>query len=228
MPPPAGGDAAAMVQRMLATLHAVIAAAAEIRGNEPTVHIPGQTNYVDWDMPRGAGIAAVDDDALPESPAGLIFGPLAAGNGLVVPASPGYAPLAGLLVEALHESGVPDRVLALALEDSLLSLAAGPLQFAATDLGLGATRELHVVLAVTHESEGQDWVKALISVADGLAPGEHGFLRQFALPRTVAVRTLRHGAQLDLPSADGRDDGSSSAETRAASPSAGPRPAIRR
>ena len=94
---------------------------------------------------------------------------------------------------------MPDHVLVLAPGESLLPLAAGPLQFAATDLGLGATRRLHGVLSVTHESEGQDWVKALISVADGLAPGEPGFLRQFALPRTVAVRTLRHGAQLDLP-----------------------------
>ncbi len=141
----------------------------------------------------------MDDSAPPENLAGLIFGPLAAGNGLVVWVSSGYVPLAGLLVEALRGSGVPDHVLALAPGEGLLPLACGPLQFAATDLGLGATRQLHRVLAVTHESEDQDWVKALISVADGLAPGESGFLRQFALLRTVAVRTLRQGAQLDLP-----------------------------
>lgn len=205
MPPLAGGNAAAMVQRMLATISAVIATTAEIGSDQRTVHIPGQTNHVNWDLPRGAGIAAVDDGAPPESLAGLIFGPLAAGNGLVVSASPGYGPLAELLVEALLVSGVPEIALAQAPGESLLPLAAGPLQFAATDLGVSATRQLHGVLAVTHESEGQDWVKALISVADGLAPGEPGFLRQFALPRTVAVRTLRHGAQLDLPSADGRD-----------------------
>ena len=199
MAPLVRGDAAAVIQRMLATIDAVIGTAAEISGNQRTVHIPGQTNCLNWDLPRGSGIAAVDDGAPPESLAGLIFGPLAAGNGLVVSVSSGYAPLAGLLVEALHGSGVPDHVLVLAPGESLLPLADGPLQFAATDLGLGATRRLHGVLAATHESEGQDWVKALISVADGLAPGEPGFLRQFALPRTVAVRTLRHGAQLDLP-----------------------------
>ena len=53
-------------------------------------------------------------------------------------------------------------------------------------------------LGVTEEDAGQRWLKALISIDDGLRPGEPGFLRQFALPKTVAIRTLRHGADLEL------------------------------
>jgi hypothetical protein len=44
--------------------------------------------------------------------------------------------------------------------------------------------------------DGQRWIKALLTLDDGPAPGESGFLRRFALPKTIAVRTLRHGADL--------------------------------
>jgi hypothetical protein len=41
-------------------------------------------------------------------------------------------------------------------------------------------------------------LKALLSPLDGAQPGEAGFLRRFALPKVVAIRTLRHGADLAL------------------------------
>ena len=44
--------------------------------------------------------------------------------------------------------------------------------------------------------EGQRWIKALLTAEDGPAPDGAGFLRRFALPKTIAVRTLRHGADL--------------------------------
>ena len=81
---------------------------------------------------------------------------------------------------------------------SVEELAAGPVHFAAIDLPLEDTRALYQVLGRTEEQVGQQWLKALISIADGPIPGEPGFLRLFAHPKTVAVQTLRHGADLEL------------------------------
>ena len=53
--------------------------------------------------------------------------------------------------------------------------------------------------------EGQRSLKGLLSPLDGAQPGEPGFLRRFAWPKMVAVRTLRHGADLALEAADGVD-----------------------
>ncbi len=52
--------------------------------------------------------------------------------------------------------------------------------------------------ADTMEHGEQRGLKALISVDDGPRPGETGFLRLFAHPKTVAVRTLHHGAELEI------------------------------
>jgi hypothetical protein len=41
-------------------------------------------------------------------------------------------------------------------------------------------------------------VKSLLSPLDGPQPGEPGFVRRFVWPVVLAVRTLRHGADLDL------------------------------
>lgn len=75
-------------------------------------------------------------------------------------------------------------------------LAAGPLEFVATDLSLEETRAIYRALGVV--ATGQSCLKALIATAEGPLPGETGFLRQFALPKTIAIRTLRHGADLEL------------------------------
>ena len=65
-------------------------------------------------------------------------------------------------------------------------------------MGLEATQRVHARLGVPREDEGQKWLKALISMDEGPRPGEPGFLRLFALPKTVSIRTLRHGADLEL------------------------------
>ena len=103
--------------------------------------------------------------------------------------------------QALHEAGVPEaslRVLERGGPGVALALAEEKFHFAVTDMGLSETQAVNERLAATDEEHGQTWLKALISMPDSLQPGEPEFLRSFALPRTVAIRTLRHGADLKL------------------------------
>ncbi len=65
-------------------------------------------------------------------------------------------------------------------------------------MALRAARQVYERLAETRETLGQNWIKALINMNDGPRPGEVGFLRLFALPKTVVINTLRHGADLEL------------------------------
>ena len=76
------------------------------------------------------------------------------------------------------------------------SLADDFFHFAVTDMGLEATQRVYERLSVTREEEGQRWLKALVSMDDGPRPGEAGFLRLFAIPKTIGIRTLRHGADM--------------------------------
>jgi RHH-type proline utilization regulon transcriptional repressor/proline dehydrogenase/delta 1-pyrroline-5-carboxylate dehydrogenase len=192
-------EIASLAERTLEVVSTVLAAAPEISRPQPTVEIPGQTNFVRWDTPRGVGIAAVDEGSDPAALASLIFGPLLAGNGLLVATSSGPDRVAQVIVECLTRSGVPREVVALAPPGaSLTSLAASLIHFAAVDLALEPTQALYRVLGVTEEEKGQRWLKALISASDSIAPGEPGFLKLFAHPKAVAVRTLRHGADLEL------------------------------
>jgi RHH-type transcriptional regulator, proline utilization regulon repressor / proline dehydrogenase / delta 1-pyrroline-5-carboxylate dehydrogenase len=192
-------EAASLVERMLEVVSTVLAGAPEISGPQPTVEIPGETNFVRWDTPRGVGIKAVDEGSDPAILASLIFGPLLAGNGLLIATSSGPERVARVIAECLIRSGVPREVAGLAPPGaSLTTLAASPIHFAAVDLALGPTRDLYRTLGVTEEEKGQRWLKALISMSDSIAPGEPGFLRLFAHPKAVAVQTLRHGADLEL------------------------------
>ncbi|MFQ6029875.1 MAG: aldehyde dehydrogenase family protein, partial [Dehalococcoidia bacterium] len=189
-------DPAARIREVVAE---VLGAVDEIALRQPTLEIPGQTNLVRWDTPRGIGLVAVDDGADPSILAALIFAALLAGNGVVALAWDRLYPVAGWLVDQLWQAGVPEEVLALAPANTPpATVAAGPVNFAAADLKIEATRTLYQVLGITNEEEGQRWLKALISMDEGIRPGEPGFLRQFALPKAVAVRTLRHGADLEL------------------------------
>ena len=193
-----GEKASRLVTRTLETVASVLASAPEI-SPQSTVEIPGQTNFVLWDTPRGVGITAVGQEPDPATLLGLIFGPLLAGNGLLVAAGPRSKPVVQVVLDALRSSGVPQDVLDLAPPDvSVAELAGDPVQFAAVDLSLEDTRALYQVLGRTQEQDGQQWLKALISVADGPLPGEPGFLRLFAHPKAVAIQTLRHGADLEL------------------------------
>jgi acyl-CoA reductase-like NAD-dependent aldehyde dehydrogenase len=185
--------------RTLETVGKVLAALPEISEVQPTLEIPGQTNFMRWDTPRGVGLALVDDGADPANLAALIFGPLLAGNGLIIASGPGPRAAAQLMVDCLIDSGVPEEVVSLAptgLQPAVL--AAGPINFAGVDLTREGTQAVYRVLGVTREEAGQIWLKALISLTEGPRPGDIGFLRWFALPKTIAVKTLRHGADLEL------------------------------
>ena len=192
------GDAAAAV-RTQDVIARVLAAAPEIAEPQPTVAVPGQKSYLQWETARGIGIAAVDDGSDPATLAGLLYGPLLAGNGLVVSVTSGARGVAELLVKGLHRAGVPRDLLALAPAGTPLeAIAAGPVHFAAVDLAPSRVRTLYRALGVIDEKAGQQWLKALIAMNQGTRPGEPGFLRLFAHPKAVAIQTLRHGADLEL------------------------------
>ena len=79
----------------------------------------------------------------------------------------------------------------------MLSHARRPeIAFAATDGGPARALSLYRLLGPT--LPGQRSLKALLSTLDGPQAGEPGFLRRFAWPKVAAVRTLRHGADLEL------------------------------
>ena len=77
----------------------------------------------------------------------------------------------------------------------LLALLSATGRLAQTGAG-PASDALHAVLGPTREH--QRFLKALLGPLDGAQPGEPGFLRRFAWPRVIAMRTLRHGADLSL------------------------------
>jgi RHH-type proline utilization regulon transcriptional repressor/proline dehydrogenase/delta 1-pyrroline-5-carboxylate dehydrogenase len=194
---PAEAEAAAAA--VADSIQNILDAASEIARPQKTVEVPGQETFTAWDTPRGVGLVAVDDGSDPSMLANLIAGPLAAGNGVVVATTVRQRPFAEKMIAALHQAGVPEDVVALAGErERLEALAASPIRFAAVDLDLAQTQSLYRVLGVTREDEGERGLKALISMAHGPRPGEPGFLQQFAHPKTVAIRTLRHGAELEL------------------------------
>jgi RHH-type proline utilization regulon transcriptional repressor/proline dehydrogenase/delta 1-pyrroline-5-carboxylate dehydrogenase len=192
-------EASLWAGRTLETVNKVLGALPEISEVQPTVEIPGQTNFVRWDTPRGVGLAAVDDGADPANLAALVFGPLLAGNGLIIAGGPGSRAAAQMMVGCLIDSGVPEEVVSLASNGvQPAALAAGPINFAGVDLTQEGTQAVYRVLGITREESGQRWLKALISLKEGPRPGEVAFLRWFAHPRTIAVQTLRHGADLQL------------------------------
>jgi RHH-type proline utilization regulon transcriptional repressor/proline dehydrogenase/delta 1-pyrroline-5-carboxylate dehydrogenase len=182
-----------------ATLAALFETAPEIAEAQYTVKIPGQDNFVLWDTPRGLGIVACDDGADPGTLAGLVYGPLLAGNGVVVVTTARPYGFARWLVDVLHEVGVPKDVVRLAPPHaSAAALASEAIHFAAVDVNLSATQSIYSALGPTPEESGQTWLKALISMGEGPRPGEPGYLRLFAHPKAIAIRTLRHGADLAI------------------------------
>ncbi|MBI2850517.1 MAG: proline dehydrogenase family protein [Chloroflexi bacterium] len=195
-------EAARTVGGLVGVAAGVIESAAEIAEPEPTLAIPGQKNFIDWQTPRGVGFVATDDSAPAERFVGMVFGPLLAGNGLVLAPSIALQPVASVLVDALQSAGVPRQSLVIAPHggpDAAVLLADDLFHFAVTDMGPEATFRVCERLGETREEKGQCWVKALFSMQEGHRPGEPGFVRQFALPKAVSIRTLRHGADLDIP-----------------------------
>ncbi|MSQ36427.1 MAG: aldehyde dehydrogenase family protein [Dehalococcoidia bacterium] len=166
------------------------AARRELARPVPTPQAAGQHTELRYDIARGLGILRADGDHA----VGWLAAALLAGNAMAVFDSPDLAPT----VEALLAAGVPPDVLATGGDlAALLAAAHAPrVSFAATDSGPALARALYRRLGPT--PPGQRDLKALLSALDGPQPGEPGFLHRFAWPRVVAVRTLRHGADLAL------------------------------
>ena len=167
------------------------AARRELGRPQATIPVAGQRTELRHETPRGVGLLhAAGPDA-----AWWLAAPLLAGNSLGLYDSRGLYPV----TEALLRAGLPPGVVrpdpgGLA---AMLDAARRPeVAFAATDGGPGLARALHRALGPT--AEGQRSLKALLSLLDGPQAGEPGFVRRFAWPKVVAVRTLRHGADLGL------------------------------
>jgi RHH-type proline utilization regulon transcriptional repressor/proline dehydrogenase/delta 1-pyrroline-5-carboxylate dehydrogenase len=179
---------------MAEAVRQVLAHTGEITEPQPTRRIPGQQNWVDWQTPRGVGAVVTDRGSSPEALAGMVAGALLAGNGVLVIPGAEHRSAAERLAQALWDAGVPTTSLVLSA-DGMVPIA--QVSFALVDVCLDTARELACRLAAQHP--GQRELKALLSLADGPRPGEPGFLRRLALPRTIAIRTLRHGADLTVP-----------------------------
>jgi len=191
------GDAGPAPASLNGVLSALSRQVAEIREAQPTNPIPGQQTSIDWSLPRGIGGVVLDERASPETLAYLVGAALLAGNGIVVATAPVLHGAARALVQALRRSGVPAQCLAL-LEGTDIpdTVPPGRFDFIAADVALPRARRLAASLARRYP--GQRNMPAFLSEADGPGLDEPGFLRRFALPRTIAIRTLRHGADLAL------------------------------
>jgi len=179
-----------------ALLELAQAARSELGDPRPTLAIAGQFGELRAEPPRGLGLVHA------RGPAAIAWlaAPLLAGDAVVVVGSPSLVPA----VEALIAAGVPGAALAVVEggEEVLPRLAGSPaVAFVATDATGPLLHATRARLGPT--AEGQRWLKALLSPLDGPQPGEPGFLRRFAWAKTIAIRTLRHGAELAIePAAD--------------------------
>jgi hypothetical protein len=130
----------------------------------------------------------------------LVLGALLAGNGVLVAPDGVRRPEAEGLVRALHQEGAGRESVVLAAEDLDLAatVALPSVTFVAAGAALEATAALYRLLGEVSAAPDASCLKALITLADGPPPGTPGFLRRFALPKTVAVQTLHLGAELEL------------------------------
>ena len=172
-------------------LAAAQAARRELGRPQATIPVAGQRTELRYNTPRGIGLLhAVGPDA----PWWLVA-PLLAGNSLALFDSRGLYPVTAALLRA----GLPPELVQPdpgGLGAMLVAARRPEVAFAATDGGAGLARALHRELGPT--APGQRSLKALLSRLDGPQAGEPGFVRRFAWPKLVAVRTLRHGADLGL------------------------------
>ncbi|MGE0135076.1 MAG: proline dehydrogenase family protein [Dehalococcoidia bacterium] len=175
----------------LQILDIVQAARRELGRPAPTPQAAGQHTELRYDWPRGRALVA----ATGPGAVSWLVATLVAGNSAAVI----EAPRLREVVEALRRDGVPGDVIA-HLEggdDAIPSLAGQAwVDFVATDAGVRTCSAVYGALGPTEE--GPASLKALVSPLDGPQPGEAGFVRRFAWPRAIAVRTLRHGADLAL------------------------------
>jgi hypothetical protein len=180
-----GGDRGASM------MAAIEAAEPELGSPAPTVTVAGQRTELRYNMPRGLALLRATG---PDGGAWLAA-TLLAGNACLVVDSPELTEA----VTGCIEAGVPSEVVRYLDGGAALlrALARDPRPAClASDAGGELTDALRADLGPT--AEGQRALKALLSPLDGAQPGEAGFLHRFALPKVVAIRTLRHGADLAL------------------------------
>ncbi|MBI4304646.1 MAG: proline dehydrogenase family protein [Chloroflexi bacterium] len=202
-------EAEKLAKQLIEIASKVVESVGEIAEMEATILLPGQKNYINWETPRGRGFVVTDDNTPADRFAGMVYGPLLAGNGLALAPPSKLRAVSKVLVCCLHRAGVPRSALVEAPSrgtEAAISLASEMFHFAVTDMPLEETRRVCERLGETREAEGQKWVKALISMPEGPQPGEPGFVRLFAIPKTIAIRTLRHGADLELPQVNARTE----------------------
>ena len=172
------------------------AARRELATPHPTLQVPGQHTELRYDLPRGPALVWATELNAAHWLAAVLLG----GNSALAVRSPALEPT----IEALLAAGVPPKVLA-AIEVTAtegLGLAAHPaIDVVATDAAPALARAFYRALGPT--PPGARGLKSLLSSVDGPRPGESGFARRFASPRVIAVRTLRHGADLALEAALG-------------------------
>ena len=172
-------------------LAAAQAARRELGRPQATIPVAGQRTELRYNTPRGIGLLhAAGPDAT-----WWLAATLLAGNGLALFDSRGLYPVTAALLRA----GLPTELVRAdpgGLGAMLVAARRPEVAFAATDGEAGLARALHLELGPT--APGQRALKALLSRLDGPQAGEPGFVRRFAWPKLVAVRTLRHGADLGL------------------------------
>jgi acyl-CoA reductase-like NAD-dependent aldehyde dehydrogenase len=183
------------------TARALLQQAGEIGNPDPTIDLPGQQTYVRWDRARGCGAIVADSNCSLRELMAFVMAALLAGNGIVVFPHSRLRSATEALIRGLRAAGVPSESVVLAAADvSLVSIIELPeLTFAAVVADLPITARIYELLAEASATPQSPWLKALITSSDGPPIEEPGFLRRFALPKTVAVRTLHLGAELELP-----------------------------
>ena len=172
-------------------LTAIEQAERELGSPASTVAVAGQQTEMRYDMPRGLTLLRTTG---PDASA-WFAATLLAGNACLVVDAPALTEL----VHACLEAGVPPEALRYLDGGAplLRALARDPRPAALVTDAAGALADaLRADLGPT--AEGQRSLKALLSPLDGAQPGEPGFLRRFALPKVIAIRTLRHGADLAI------------------------------
>ena len=186
----------------------LVARVPELALDEPGLQVPGQDTVTTWTTPRGGGLVVVDEGASGEDLVALVYGALLAGNGVALAVAPGQSAPGAAPGRPPAPGGRPAVRAAPGgcrtggdgegwLRAARLTLAGGA-RSPSPPSPPGATAGIQdrLARALARPWEGQRWIKALLTLEDAPGPDEAGFLRRFALPRTIAVRTLRHGADL--------------------------------
>lgn len=191
------GQAGEAPSSIVAAFAAILRQTDEIAVQTGTITLPGQETVLDWSLPRGIGLVIADDTAAPASLGYLAAAALLAGNGVLLAAPHALGPAAMALLAASRRAGIPPTALTLLPPGQLPDeVPAGRFDFIAADVAPVRATSLSASLARRHT--GQRGIPAFLSVTDAPAAGAPGFVRRFAIPRTIASRILRHGADLAL------------------------------